>query len=288
MVIGLALILILSYFRKKVLSPIQNFSRNLSEMKKNSGKVDFSNSIIELEQANEQFKGLMEEINKLKIDYYEQEFEKKQIQMDFMKLQIKPHFYLSCLTTIHSMAEMEMNKEIKKITISISNYFRYLFQTNQSYVKLEQELKHIHDYLGIQKLLHAHSFKFDIQIEPAIEKVLVPPLIIQTFIENTVKHAISLDEQIGIRLQICSKNLENKKWVMITLQDNGPGFPAHILDKLQRNIPLTNETGNHIGINNVFQRLRLLFEEDFQIKFSNMLDRGAMIQIWIPYLAYEE
>lgn len=287
-IISFILFLILSYFRKKVLSPIQNFSKNLSAMNTNNRKVDFSSSIIELEQANEQFKGLMTEIHNLKIDYYEQEFEKKQIQMDFMKLQIKPHFYLSCLTTIHSMAEMEMHKEIKKMTISISNYFRYLFQTNQTYVKLEEELNHIQDYLGIQKLLHADSFKLVIEIEPELEHVLVPPLMIQTFIENTVKHAVSLDEQINIKLYVHSHNAENKRWITITLHDNGPGFPAHILDKLQSQIPLTTGTGNHIGINNVIQRLRLLYENEYQIKFSNMQDGGAIIQMIIPYLVHEE
>ena len=89
-VISLILFLILGYLRNKVLSPIQNFSKNLSEINNNNEKIDISSSIIELEEANEQFKGLMNEIKKLKIDYYEQEFEKKQIQMDFMKLQIKP------------------------------------------------------------------------------------------------------------------------------------------------------------------------------------------------------
>ncbi|MCR2822969.1 sensor histidine kinase [Lederbergia panacisoli] len=286
--ISLNLFLILGFLRNKVLSPIQNFSKNLSEINKNNEKIDFRSSIIELEQANEQFKGLMSEIRKLKIDYYEQEFEKKQIQMDFMKLQIKPHFYLSCLTTIHSMAEMEMYKEIKKMTISTSNYFRYLFQTNQNYVKLEKELNHIQDYLSIQKLLHAHSFKFDIQTEPSIEKAMVPPLMIQTFIENTVKHAISLDEQINIRLHIRSKKVENRKWIIINLLDNGPGFPADILETLQNQMLLTTKNGNHIGINNVTQRLRLLFDEDFQIEFSNIPDWGAMIQITIPYIIDEE
>ena len=51
---------------------------------------------------------------------------------------------------------------------------------------------------------------------------------------------------------------------------------------------LTTENGNHIGINNVIQRLRLLFEEEFHIEFSNTPDGGAMIQIMIPYLVDEE
>jgi len=288
-VISLFLFFILSYIKNRVLSPIQLFSKNLAEMNKNNETIDFeSSSIIELEEANEQVRGLITEIKNLKINYYEQEFEKKQIQMDFMKLQIKPHFYLNCLTTIYSMAQMEMYKEIKEMAISTSNYFRYLFQTNQNFVKITKELEHVKDYLAIQKLLHAHSFLFEVQVEDGIQQAKIPPLVIQTFIENTVKHAVSLDEQISISLQIQSKQYKNNKVIWITLCDNGPGFPTDILAKLQNKLSLTTSSGHHIGINNVLQRLTLLYGDDFHIEFSNRPDGGAMIQIAIPYLIYEE
>jgi len=288
-IISMFLFFILRYLKNKVLSPIHLFSKNLAEITQTNETVDFeSSSIIELEQANEQFRELISEIKKLKINYYEQEFEKKQIQMDFMKLQIKPHFYLNCLTTIYSMAEMEMYNEIKEMSLSTSKYFRYLFQTNKNFVKLGKEIEHIQDYLAIQKLLHAHSFQFEIQVNPTIEHAKIPPLIIQTFIENTVKHAVSLDEQIDISLQIQSLKNQDKDLIGITLCDNGPGFPAAILEKLQNRIPLTTSTGHHIGINNVLQRLNQLYGDEFQIEFSNRPNGGAMIQIAIPYLIYEE
>ncbi len=288
-IISLILFLILLYIKNKVLSPIQNFSKNLSDINRNNETIDFeSSSIIELEQANEQFRGLINEIKKLKINVYEQEFEKKQIQMDFMKLQIKPHFYLNCLTTIYSMAEMKMDKEIKEMALSTSKYFRYLFQTNQNFVKLEKELGHINDYLAIQKLVHGPAFLFENFIEAGIEKAKIPPLVLQTFIENTIKYSVSLDEQARISLRIFSIDMDNKKFIKIMLKDSGPGFPSDVLDKLQNNIPLTDGKGHHIGINNVVQRLRLLYSGEFLIEFSNGSDSGAFITLIIPYLIYEE
>lgn len=283
-IISLILYLIVRYLRRKILSPIQKFSENLSAIDNNNERIDFSSSIIELEQANAQFKGLMNEINKLKIDYYEQEFEKKQIQMDFMRLQIKPHFFLNCLTTIHSMAEMEMYQEIKQMIFSISSYFRYLFQTNQNFVSLDKEVSHVQDYLDIQKLLHGHAFHFDIHVEHTLNHVLVPPLMIQTFIENTIKHAVSLDEQINIMLDIRSYTFQDQDWIKISLRDNGPGFREDILEKLQHQKPITSSNGHHIGINNVIKRLRILFNNKYRIHFSNHPDGGAIIEIMIPQL----
>ena len=287
--ICLILSLILIYIKTKVISPIQTFSKNLSEINKNNETIDFeSSNLMELEQANEQFRELINEIKKLKINIYEQELEKKQIQMDFMKLQIKPHFYLNCLTTIYSMAQMKMDKEIKEMALSTSKYFRYLFQTNQNFVKLEKELDHINDYLSIQKLVRGPAFSYESLIEPEVEKAKIPPLVLQTFIENTVKYSVSLDEEVSISLRIYYIKVGNDKLLNIKIKDNGPGFPPGILNKLQYNIPLTNGEGKQIGINNVVQRLQLMYGEKFMIDFSNGSDGGAEIDLTIPYLIYEE
>lgn len=287
--IGFILFLILRYIKNNVISPVQLFSKNLSAINQNNETIDFeSSSIIELEQAGTQFKELINEVKKLKVNIYEKEFEKKQIQMDFLKLQIKPHFYLNCLTTIYSMAQMEMYKEIKEMTLATSKYFRYLFQTNQNFVMLQKELDHINDYLDIQKLLHVHAFHFKSFVEPGAEKAKIPPFALQTFIENTVKYSVSLDEQIDISLDIEYTELADKKWIKIKISDSGPGFPPEVLSKLQSNILLSNKKGNHIGINNVIQRLRLLYGEEFSIEFFNGPEGGALVILTLPYLVYEE
>ena len=287
--ISLILFLMLIYLKNKVISPIQAFSNNLADINKNKETIDFgTSSIMELEQANVLFRGLTDEIKKLKINIYEQEIEKNKIQMDFMKLQIKPHFYLNCLTTIYSMAQMKMYNEIKEMALSTSKYFRYLFQTNQNFVKLEKELDHINDYLAIHQLVHGPAFHFESFIEPGIENAKIPPLIIQSFIENTVKHSVTLDDQMGMSLNIHSIKMNNKDFIKIVIKDSGPGFPPEILNKLKNNILLKNSEGKHIGINNVLQRLRLLYREEFWIEFSNEPKGGAVIELIIPYLMFEE
>ncbi|WP_165967241.1 sensor histidine kinase [Jeotgalibacillus sp. S-D1] len=288
LLISVILFIILKYIKTNVISPVQLFSKNLSAINKNNETIDFeSSSIKELEQAGIQFKVLINEIKKLKVNIYEKEFEKKQIQMDFLKLQIKPHFYLNCLTTIYSMAQMEMYKEIKEMTLATSKYFRYLFQTNQNFVMLQKELDHINDYLDIQKLLHVQAFHFKSFIETGTDKAKIPPFALQTFIENTVKHSVSLDEQIDISIRI-EYSHERNEWIKIEISDSGPGFSSDVLSRLQNNVPLSNKEGNHIGINNVLQRLKLLYGEEFSIEFFNGPEGGASIVLVLPYMVYEE
>ncbi|MCU9612583.1 histidine kinase [Caldibacillus lycopersici] len=285
-VISIILIMILIYIKNKLLYPIQAFSNNLSKINDSNEAIDFNNSNIkELEQANVQFKDLIKEIRKLKINIYEQELEKQNIQMDFMKLQIKPHFYINCLTTIYSMAQLEMYKEIQEMTLSTSKYFRYLFQTKQNFVKLEKELDHINDYLAIQKLLHGPTFTFERYVENGVENAKIPPLVLQTFIENSIKHIRSYDKQIKITLRI--QSVENEGLLKMVITDNGQGFPKDILEKLQNNKSLSSVDGSHIGINNVISRLQLLYSEKFKIDFSNAKTGGAVVMLLIPNDVFE-
>ncbi|HWJ76947.1 MAG TPA: histidine kinase [Niallia sp.] len=287
-IISFILFIIIRYIKNRLINPIQSFSKNLSNINSNNAAIDFEgSSIIELEQANTQFKDLITEIKKLKVNIYEQKLEKRKIQMDFMRLQIKPHFYINCLSSIHSMAELNMYDEIKEMATSTSKYFRYLFQSNQNFIQLDKEISHIYDYLDIQTLLHGNTFQFNCKIETIVRQAKIPPLVLQTFIENSIKHGISMDDdRMEISLSIEYKDKEN--YIYIIIKDSGPGYPLDILSKLQNKELLSSRMGEHIGINNVIQRLRMLYGEEHNIMFLNDLNGGAIVELIIPYQIYRE
>ena len=287
-IISFILFIIIRYIKNRLINPIQSFSKNLSNINSNNAAIDFEgSSIIELEQANTQFKDLITEIKKLKVNIYEQKLEKRKIQMDFMRLQIKPHFYINCLSSIHSMAELNMYDEIKEMATSTSKYFRYLFQSNQNFIQLDKEISHIYDYLDIQTLLHGNTFQFNCKIETIVRQAKIPPLVLQTFIENSIKHGISMDDdRMEISLSIEYKDKEN--YIYIIIKDSGPGYSLDILNKLQNKELLSSRMGEHIGINNVIQRLRMLYGEEHNIMFLNDLNGGAIVELIIPYQIYRE
>jgi two-component system, sensor histidine kinase YesM len=283
-ILAVALYVFLFYLQRKVITPIQNFSLNLSKINESTTMLDLQDSnVIELEQANEQFKNLMRQIVKLKINLYEQELEKKRIQIGFLQQQIKPHFYLNCLTTIYSMAQTQNYKEIESMALFTSEYLRYLFQSNSDYVKLEYELNHINHYLSIQALRYGPAFSYEYEIEPGLEQALIPPLLLMTFMENTIKHCVSLTIKLKISLSISKYTQSDKDYLHILLKDSGPGFPLDVLAALTNLQFTSGENGTHIGISNTIQRLLFLYESDYELNFSNNPDNGACIMLRIPY-----
>ncbi|MGF9695972.1 sensor histidine kinase [Paenibacillus sp. MABNR03] len=276
---------IMLFFRRNLLIPIQRFSRNLARINEGDEATDFkSTRITELEQVNEQFKELVSQIKRFKIDRYEQELEKQRIRLDYMKLQIKPHFFLNCLTSMYSMAQMQMYEEIESMALATSRYFRYIFQSDENFVLLEDEIEHVRTFLDIQKSRYRDAFSYRIEQSANINGIVVPPLVIQTFIENAVKYGVSRDRELCITLSVTEQQLDNGDQMVIRISDTGPGFSPEILDLLMRGEVLEQTGGNRIGIMNTIQRLELLYRHNANISFAN--DGGALIVLTLPKMLH--
>lgn len=280
--IAVLLFVILSQINSHITRPIQEFSANLASINTDAGLLDLQNNkILELEQANIQFKNLMHEIKKLKISIYEQELEKRRIEIDFLRQQIRPHFYLNCLTTIHSMAQAQMYDELSSMTLLTINYFRYLFHSDQDYVSLGHEVEHVRDYLRIQEMRIGPGFSFTCQTDEDITDAKIPPLLLQTFVENSVKYAASEQGLLEISVEIHKTVVEDKEYLAILIRDTGKGFPPDILEKLKGQEPLTHDSRPHIGIANIQKRLQLLYDSACSLSFENA--GGAVVRILLPF-----
>ena len=281
LIIGVMLMMVF-YLRNRVIQPIRRFSDNLASITQD-GVVEMRDTkILELQQAGQVFTDLMDQIRKLKIDIYEREQERQHIQLEYMQLQIKPHFYLNSLSSIHSMAQLQMYDAISSMAQSTSQYLRYLFKNSQEWVLLKHEVDHVRNYLDIHVMRYGDALTYAIELTPAAADVYVPPLVLQPFVENIIQHALTLDEPIHISISAAC-DPENRDWVIMEIRDNGTGFPAEQLAILQSGQIPESKNGRHIGIRNTVQRLRMKYEGDMTIRFYNDPETGgACIWLQIP------
>lgn len=284
---SLGLSIILSHFiidtYTKLIKPLQTFSDALATLKDEDELINLqSANIRELEQANLQFKNLLHEIKRLKIDIYEKELTKKRFEITFLQNQIRPHFYLNCLTTIDSMAQLGNYEDINSMVVFVSRYLRYLFQTDKELVRIEYELAHIKAYTDIQALRFGSIFSYTCNIREEDEGALIPPLLLITFVENTLKHSQATDGLLKITLSITKVSIEKNDYLQIDIVDSGQGFSSEVLEHLSQGKSL-NTTTPHIGITNSIQRLSLLYDANYHISFYNEAVGGAHVQLRIPY-----
>ena len=284
-IITILSIIIILYIRQWMIKPITRLTERLSQLGDSIPPSEFfiSEGILEIDKANDKLNKVIFDMQELKIREYHSQLELKKIELNYLKNQIRPHFYLNMLSMIHSMLQTKNYKEIEELTILTSNYLRHLFMANQDFSELKDEVQHIKDYLEIQRIRYGNSIYFSLDYNSDLQNTLVPSLLLQTFIENTIKHGFSFQDLFTILLSIKKVKTEDSDYIQICIEDNGPGFSEEILSKLNQKQSLITEDGHHIGITNTIERLNLLYPNDYTITFKNNEEGGAKILLLIPY-----
>lgn len=281
----LSTVLIL-YIRQRMIQPMKRLTQRLSKLDAASTKLDVieDQGILEIDQANHKLNQVLIHMKDLQIRAYHAQLNLKKVELNYLKNQVRPHFYLNMLSMIHSMLQTKNYKEIEELTKVTSNYLRHLFQAHQDFNCLADEIQHIRNYLEIQKIRYGDSIHFDLDWDPGLKDAAIPPLLLQTFVENAIKHGFSFQDSFHIQLSI---HEEANQHLAISLLDNGPGFSSAILQDLVAKKSLVTDDGHHIGLTNARERLDLLYPDHYTLQFSNGSQGGARIQLSLPYEPYK-
>lgn len=274
------------YMYKQVIRPIHKLTHAIDVV--NSGNLDYQISIEkesrEFEQINQNFNEMLTQVKNLKIDVYEQELEKKNIKMRYLSQQIQPHFILNALNIIYSY-EPDEYPLIQKMVLCISKYFRYIIKTNAEFVMLSQEMDHIKNYFEIQNARYPGLFFSIVEYEEDLATALIPPLIVQSFAENAIKHSLKIGNKISIFVITDKMTDDNGQTMMrIRLADTGEGISDEILKKIERfKQTEKHQEGLGIGIENSIERLKYLYDNKGYIKiWRDENYPGTTVEIVLP------
>ena len=127
--------ILLFQLEKKILHPVMLFTENLQKYDHGDYTYQMSEeNLVELEQIDDKFRNMIHQIRKLKITLYERKLEKQKIEMDYLKIQIRPHFYMNCLNFIYSMIDFGQYDHAKTMSRITSDYLAYIFRNTNDMV----------------------------------------------------------------------------------------------------------------------------------------------------------
>ncbi|KWX86660.1 hypothetical protein AMQ83_17665 [Paenibacillus riograndensis] len=233
--------------------------------------------------VNETFNTMMTQIETLKINVYEEQLKKQKAELQHLQLQINPHFFLNSLNILYNLAQVKNYELIQEMTLCLVRYFRFMFRSNLSFVSLHEELQHVRNYIRIQELRFPKHLTCTINVPEFLEKLPVPPLLIQTFLENSIKHSVTLEEPVHLSVQLDLREDGLEPYIEIIIRDTGKGFSEEVLSVINSGNRVVDEQGEHIGIWNVRKRLKLLYGNLASITCYNGYPNGAVIEIKLPY-----
>lgn len=204
-----------------------------------------------------------------------------QAHIKMLRYQLNPHFLFNTLNAISTLILMKENKTADAMVSRLSDFLRYSLDKDPiKRVPLRQEIQALELYLEIEKVRFEERLTVEWDVEENANQALVPSLILQPLIENSIKYAISSMQEGGF-IRISAKSFG---WdLMLQVTDNGPG--AEIIDgQLLR----VSTQGSGVGLCNIQERLQALYGENFSFTISHNQPTGITVNIRIPYETSEK
>jgi two-component system sensor histidine kinase YesM len=243
---------------------------------------------------NNEIEVLSRSINKMKADIsnllqegIQKEREKKIIAIKMFQSQINPHFLYNTLNSIKLMARLQGAKGIESVTVSLGRILKSALSGVNEKITLHEEIGIIDDYIAIQNRIRCHNYiQFSKQIiDESILDCMVLKFILQPLVENAIIHGIQPKNGIGkIVLSVVRKDDK----LVIEIFDDGVGIKEEKIKAIEEKMNLNNaffaEQG--IGINNVNQRIKLVYGEGFGISFKSLAGQYTKVIIILPFELY--
>jgi two-component system LytT family sensor kinase len=193
-------------------------------------------------------------------------------RLDALQRQINPHFLFNTLNSIASLVRSQPELA-REMTVKLANILRALLKDHDTYVPLRDELKFTDDYLDIEVVrFGTEKLKVEKEIDPRTLDVLVPSILLQPLIENSIKHG--LEPRIDGGTVTLRSRLEGDH-VFIEVADDGVGMGNRPASALHRG-------GAGIGMKNVQERLEVLYGAQAHFNVVSNPGRGTLVSIEIP------
>ncbi|WP_316769491.1 sensor histidine kinase [Pedobacter frigiditerrae] len=179
------------------------------------------------------------------------ESEKKDMELQFLKSQLNPHFLFNSLNNIYSLAYQKSEKTADAI-LKLSEIMRYMiYESNDSWVDLSKEVEYVTSFVELQKLRFKDGASVVITINGEIDGQKIVPLILISFVENAFKHGVANEPEDPIKINI----IANQKILHFSVSNK----------KSKTN----KDAMGGVGLNNVERRLQLLYPDRYKLNIVN-------------------
>ena len=266
------------YFTSKIARPVQELKESMKDLGKDGKypKVQIVSN-DEIGMIGVEYNKMAENIENLIEKVYKMELTQKQAELEFLQMQINPHFLYNALDTISWMALGQGNMEVSEMTIALAELLRATIK-NERFISLREEMSTVRDYLYIQSERFGDKIEVEYAVEESAYVCTVPNFILQPIIENAIIHG--LEPKIGKgKLMLTIQLLDGR--VLFTVEDNGVGMTPEEIASLYQECR-ENTTKQSIGLKNVYRRLLLCYGEESLLQIESKQNQGTKISFSIP------
>lgn len=268
------------YVRREIFQPIRALMYTIEYIQNGDyrHKVETRCENREFSVLNAAFNTMLDTIVELRISEYERQLCQKEAEIKYFQMQIKPHFFLNAIATIHSMSFDNRGEEIRAYIAALSDNIRYMFKAGLHTVPIAEELDHLEKYLEMQEILYPGCVFCYIDRPQELMEWQIPQMILHTFLENKYKHTVKVGNILSIYIAVKEIQRQGQKALEVTIEDDGEMFPENVI---QKKWEINDQNGHGVGLYNVARTMEIMYGMPDLLKFDN-ISGGTKITICFP------
>lgn len=276
-----AVLLVIYILIRRTMSPLRQLERKMSYV----AKGDFNQYAEvtgdgEIQELAKSYNRMLHDINHYVDSIIEIQKQKRQAEIHALQMQINPHYIYNTLTSIKWLI---MQGDTVKSTKAIDAFIKLLRSTiskSDEYISVEEEIENLKNYMYINEIRYGEKIKTEFFIsinEP--DQLMIPKMILQPFIENAFFHGFP-EGQNG-EIFVCVREKAEK--LIVEIIDNGVGMDERQVNELENGkSSRKSEHFTGIGINNIRDRLKLIYENQYELKIKSSLGEGTTVTVVLP------
>jgi two-component system sensor histidine kinase YesM len=232
----------------------------------------------EYQKVYEGFNLMLGELKKLIEDLSNEKSLNKQAEINLIQAQINPHFLYNTLDSIYSIAVIRKVDEIANMATALSKFFRVSLSGGKTDTSLKEALDIVKSYLTIQNIRFNNKIQYEISIPEQYMKIIVPKLLLQPIVENSIYHGLEKKKGKG-RLTISSS--DDKGNFCLYIDDNGTGIPMEQLAVLEKTIRGEEDDG-HFALKTLNKQIKLKYGKNYGLSIESQYGKWTRVTISLP------
>ncbi len=276
--------MIVRYVTREVVRPMNRMTEDMRRIDAGEYalRIGGEYGTQEFTQLKDTFNRLMDVIVHLRIEAYEKRIALREMELKSIRLQLRPHFFLNAITTISSLSVQGRDREIGVYVDALSKNIRYMFKSGLHTVPVGEELRHIEHYFDMQECKYPGCLFHFVDLPEELESWPVPQMLVQTFVENEYKYAVSLDNVLTLLINVSKEHFKGEDMLLIRIEDDGKGYPEDVLRYMNGAAPRPAQEGERVGLWSVRRMMALMYERDDLIELANIEPHGCLNLIRVP------
>jgi two-component system, sensor histidine kinase YesM len=204
---------------------------------------------------------------------------RKETQLQYLQSTINPHYLFNTLESIRMRTLLNGDRVTAKVIRIFAQSFREVITSAEIEVPLRRELDLVNAFITIQKYRFGKRLSFDVQCGPGVEEACVPRFLLQPLVENAIFHGV--EKKIGrgsVRIALS----EVGSMVVVEVADDGVGMAEARVREIRAAIAAEEPSASCAALRNIYQRLRLLYGDEFSFRLQSTRGEGTLVRVVIP------